>query len=63
LSADRDEISYFNIGPAIYASNQVSVPLAKQFQRRRLLEIDESETRIACDGHVLKGSGRNEQYL
>jgi hypothetical protein len=24
----------------------------KQFQRRRFLEIDQSETRIACGGHV-----------
>jgi hypothetical protein len=26
--------------------------LAMQFQRRRFLEIDHSETRIACGGHV-----------
>jgi hypothetical protein len=26
--------------------------LAMWFQRRRFLEIDQSETRIACDGHV-----------
>ena len=26
--------------------------LAKQFQKRRFLEIDQSETRIACGGHV-----------
>jgi hypothetical protein len=36
----------------VYASYQVSVHLAKQFQRRRFLEIDQSETRIACGGHV-----------
>jgi hypothetical protein len=30
----------------------VSVHLAKQLQRRRFLEIDQSETRMACDGHV-----------
>jgi hypothetical protein len=28
--------------------------LAKRFQRRRFLEIDQSETRIACGGHVCK---------
>jgi hypothetical protein len=39
-------------GPSIDASNQVSVHLAKQFQRRRFLEIKKSETRIACGGHV-----------
>ena len=36
----------------VYASYQVSVHMAKQFQRRRFLEIDQSETRIACGGHV-----------
>jgi hypothetical protein len=30
----------------------VSVHLAKQLQRRRFLEIDPPETRIACGGHV-----------
>jgi hypothetical protein len=39
-------------GPSIDASYQVSVHLAKQFQRRRFLEIDEPETRIAYDSHV-----------
>jgi hypothetical protein len=34
-------------GPSIDASNQDSVHLAKQFQRRRFLEIDKSETRNA----------------
>ena len=38
-------------GPSIDASYQVSVHLAKQF-KRRFLEIDESETRIACGGHI-----------
>ena len=31
---------------------QVSVHLAKRFQRRRFLKIGQSETRIACGGHV-----------
>ena len=38
-------------GPSIDASYQVSVPLAKWFQRR-ILEIDQSEKRIACGSHV-----------
>jgi hypothetical protein len=38
--------------PAIDASYQVLVHLGKQFQRRRLKKIDQSETRIACGGHV-----------
>jgi hypothetical protein len=41
-----------NTKPSICASHQVSVHLAKQLQRRRFLEIDQSETRIACGGHV-----------
>ena len=41
-----------NTEPSIGASHQVSVHLAKQLQRRRFLEIDQPETRIACGGHV-----------
>jgi hypothetical protein len=57
VSGDCGEIIDLNRGSAIDASCKVSVPLARQFQRR-LLEIDESETRMACGGHVLNGSGR-----
>jgi hypothetical protein len=39
-------------GPSIDASYQVSVYLAMWFQRKRFLEIDQSETRIACGSHV-----------
>jgi hypothetical protein len=39
-------------GPSIDASYQVSDHLATRFQRKRFLEIDQSETRIACGGHV-----------
>jgi hypothetical protein len=52
LLTDRDEISNFYRGPSIDASYQVSVQLAKKFQGRRFLEIDQSETKIACGGHV-----------
>jgi hypothetical protein len=34
------------------ASYQVSVHLAKRFQRRRFFIIGQSETRIACGGHI-----------
>jgi hypothetical protein len=41
-----------NTEPSIDASHQVSVHLAKQFQRRRFLEINQPETRIAYGSHV-----------
>jgi hypothetical protein len=44
-------------GPSTDASYQVSVHLAKQFQRRRFLEINQSEAKIACGGHVYKRIG------
>jgi hypothetical protein len=52
LLMDRDKISNLHRGPAIDASHQVLLHLAKQFQRRRILKISQSETRIACGGHV-----------
>jgi hypothetical protein len=39
-------------GSSTDASYQVLDDLVKQFQRRRILEIDQSETRISCGGHV-----------
>jgi hypothetical protein len=47
LLMDRDKISILYSEPSIDASYQVSIHLAKRFQRRRLLEIDQLETRIA----------------
>ena len=41
-----------NTESSICAFHQVSVHLAKQFQRRKFVEIDQSETRIACGSHV-----------
>jgi hypothetical protein len=38
-------------GPSIDASYQVLDHLAKRFQKRRFLDINQSETRIACGGH------------
>jgi hypothetical protein len=48
----RDEMSNLYRGSSIDASYQVPVHLAKRFQRRRFLKIGQSETRIACGGHV-----------
>ena len=52
LLTGRDKMSNCYRGPSIDASYQVSVHLAKRFQRRRFLEIDQSEIRIACGGHI-----------
>ena len=52
LYMDRDEISTLYRGPPIDDSYQVSIHLAKQFQRRRILKISQSETRVACGGHA-----------
>jgi hypothetical protein len=39
-------------GPSIETSYQILVQLAKRFQRKSFLEIDQSETRIAYGDHV-----------
>jgi hypothetical protein len=49
------------ISSRIDASYQVSDQLTKRFQRRRLLEIDQSEIRIACGGH--DKHGRHRQFF
>jgi hypothetical protein len=49
---DREGMSSLYKGPSKDASYQVSDHLAKRFQRRRCFEIDQSETRIACVGHI-----------
>ena len=41
-----------NTEPSIGASHKISIHLAKLLQRRRFLEIDQSEIRISCGGHV-----------
>ena len=52
LLTDQNGMSNSHRGPSIYASYQVLVHLVKLFQSRRFLEIDQSETRIACGSHV-----------
>jgi hypothetical protein len=39
-------------GPPIDTFYQVTAHWTKRFQRGRFLEIDHSETRITCGGHV-----------
>jgi hypothetical protein len=50
-------------GPSIDASYQVLVHLVKWFQRRRFLEIDQSETRIACGGENMAATGNSCFWL
>jgi hypothetical protein len=52
LLMDWDGMSNLYRGPSIDASYQVLVHLAKWFQRRRILKISQSETRVAYGGHV-----------
>jgi hypothetical protein len=49
---DWDEMSNLHRGYSIDVSYQVSVHLAKRFQKRRFKQIGQSETRIAYDSHV-----------
>jgi hypothetical protein len=49
---DQDKMSNPYRESSIDASYHVSVHLAKRFQRRRFLEIDQLETRIACGSHI-----------
>jgi hypothetical protein len=51
LLTDQEEMSNLNGGPSIDVTYQVSVHLAKRF-KRRILKISQSETRMACGGHV-----------
>jgi hypothetical protein len=46
LSMNQDNMSNLYRGPSIDVSYQVTVHLAKQFQRSRFLKIGQSETRI-----------------
>ena len=67
MLTDQDEISNLYRGPSIDASYQVSVQLAKQFQRRGFLEIHQSETRNTIELPVVvmfvNESGQTEQSL
>ena len=45
-------LSKLKTEPSIGASHQTLVHLAKHLQRWRFLEIDQSETRMACGSHV-----------
>jgi hypothetical protein len=52
LLMDQDETSNRYSGSSIDASFHDSVHLAKRFRGEDFLEIDQSQTRIACGGHI-----------
>ena len=63
LLMDQDEMSTLYRGPPIDASYQVSVHLAKRFQRRRIFKsVNQKQESTVADMFV-NGSGRNEQPL
>jgi hypothetical protein len=49
---DWDKMTNLYREPSINTSYQVSVHLAKRFQRTRFLEIDQLETKIADGSHI-----------
>ena len=52
LLTDRNEMSNLYRKSSKDASYQVTVHLAKRFQRRKIFKITQSETRIVSGGHV-----------
>jgi hypothetical protein len=52
-----------NTEPSIGASHQISVHLAKQFQRRNFLEINNLKQELPVVAMFVNGSKRNEQSL
>ena len=57
LLTNQDKISNLYRGPSINTSYQVSVHLGKRFQRKRFLEIEQSERKIAYGSHVCQWIG------
>jgi hypothetical protein len=61
---DQDKLSSLYREPPIDDTYQVSLYLAKRFQRRRFfLEINQSEHELSVAAMFVNGSGRNEQTL
>jgi hypothetical protein len=52
LLMDQDKMSNISSGPSIDTSYQDSVHLAKRFRVEYFLEIDKSQTKIVCGGHI-----------
>jgi hypothetical protein len=60
---DQDEISTIYRGPPIDASYQVSIHLAKWFQKRRSLKSANQKQELPMGDMFVDGSGQNEQSL
>ena len=52
-----------NTEPSIGASHQISVHLAKQFQRRRFKKSANQKQELPVAAMFVNGSEQNEQYL
>jgi hypothetical protein len=54
---DRDKMSNLQRGPSIDASYQVSLPLAEQFQRRRLKceKLMDDRRQVMAKAHIAFG--------
>jgi hypothetical protein len=63
LSTDRDEMTNRYRGPSIDASYQVSVHLAKRFQRKRFKKSTNQKQELPVAAMFVNGSGQNVQSL
>jgi hypothetical protein len=60
---DQDKMSNLYREPSIDASYQVSVHLAKWFQRRRFKKSANQKQELPVAAMFVNGSGQNEQSL
>jgi hypothetical protein len=60
---DRDGMSNLYRGPSIDASYQVSVHLAKRFQKEEFLKSANQKQELSMVAMFVNGSGRNEHSL
>jgi hypothetical protein len=60
---DQNEMSNLYRGPSIDASYQVSVHLAKRFQRRRFFKSANQKKELHVAAMIDNGSRRNEHFI
>ena len=63
MFVNRAEMSNLYRGPSIDASYQVSIHLAKRFQRRRFKKMANQKQELPVAAMFVNGSGQNEQSL